>query len=316
MNDFIFLEDILKKPEFGNIVTDVHTIGKQVAVQTTKGLQIIPGYEVSDTLGHKILEERGLDSSETVAGRRIRVHVSRLGGEKCDLSIRVFPQSIRTLEECDAPEDIVNLTGVRAGLIVVGGHTGSRKTTLVGGMIDKINTDRDAVIITVEDPVEIIHSPKRGIVRHKEISKTLSWSDALRDLYRENADVLVIGETRDYEAINAALDLALSGKLVITTIHASCVEDAIRQFIGRAPAEKAEIVANNLADAITAVIVQRITLFRSFQREYMIFSKEDRQLIRDIKRVREIGPNLDNKSRQNKPGYKVFPSENETVTKK
>lgn len=311
MNDFMFLEDILK--QYGDTITDVHTIGQKVAVQTTKGLQIVNGYEIPDTLGNKILDERGLDSSLTVGGRRIRVHVSRLGKEKCDLSIRVFPDKIRTLEECEAPEDIINLTGVRAGLIVVGGHTGSRKTTLVGGLIDRINTDRDAVIITVEDPVEIIHQPKKGIVRHKEVSNNLAWGEALRDLYRENADVLVIGETRDYEAINAALDLALSGKLVITTIHASCVMDAVRQFIGRAPADKAEIVANNLADALTAVIVQRITLFRQFQREYMIFQKEDSQCIRDIKRLRDIGTNLENKSRQNQPGYRAFPADTDSV---
>ena len=314
MNDFMFLEDVLNK--YGDITTDVHTIGQAVAVQTIKGMEIVSGMMVPETLGRKILDERGLDSSTVVAGRRVRIHVSRLGGERCDLSIRVFPQKIRTLEECDnPPREIVALTAVRAGLIVVAGHTGSRKTTLVGGLIDKINTDRDAVIITVEDPVEIIHTPKKGIVRHKEISEELTWSQALRDLYRENADVIVIGETRDFEAINAALDLALSGKLVITTIHASSVEDTIRQFIGRAPAEKAEIIAHNLSDAITAVIVQRMTIFRQFQREYMVFAKENRGLIRELNRIKEITPTLENNSRQKKPGYLAFPNEQTMAAK-
>lgn len=306
-SDFMFLEDIIK--QYGEIITDVHTIGTRVAVQTTKGLKLAD-YEVSDGLGAKILKERGIDSSGEVAGRRIRIHVSRIGGGVCDLSIRVHPQHIRTMQECDAPPEVVDLTNKRAGLIVVAGHTGSRKTTLVSAMLDRINTNRDAVIITVEDPVELIHTPKRSIVRHKEVGPELGWNDALRDLYRENADVILIGETRDYDAINAALDLALSGKLVITTLHASCVEDAVRQFVGRAPADKAEIVANNMADAVSAIIVQRVTMDRIFQREYMIFSETDRQLLRDPKRFKDISSSLADRARQKKPGYAVFPAEN------
>lgn len=300
-----FISDII--PKYPDI-TDIHTIGSRVVVQTVKGLFQL-GYEAEASLAARLLKEHGVDFSATAASRRIRVHISKTVGEQCDLSIRVHPETIRSLEECDAESALLDLTKLRAGLIVVAGHTGSRKTTLVGGMIDRINTNRDALIITVEDPVELVHSPKKGIVRHKEIGPFLTWSEALRDLYRENADVIVIGETRDYDAINAALDLALSGKLVLTTIHASNVEDTIRQFVGRAPADKAAIVANNLADALAAVIVQRMTLGRQFQREYMVLRQQDRDTVRNPQRFKEIKQNLDNFSRTNTPGYKMFPEE-------
>lgn len=301
--DLVFVEDIIKKePD----ITDIHTIGTSVAIQTTSFMKLLD-YEIPDTLGTKLMKERGIDFSATIGGRRIRAHVSRVGNGNCDLSIRVHPQRIRTIEECDAEPEILDLPTKRAGLIVVAGHTGSRKTTLVSAIIDKINETRDAVIITVEDPVELIHTPKKSVIRHKEIGEGLTWNDALRDLYRENADVILIGETRDYDAINAALDLALSGKLVITTIHASSVEDTIRQFVGRAPADKIEIVANNLADCVSAVVVQRMTLNRVFQREFMVFQRADQQFVRDPKRFKDLGVELKNRARQKQYGYKSFP---------
>lgn len=304
--DLAFVEDIITK--HSESITDIHTIGKQVAIQTTTGMALVD-YEAPEALGPKLLKEHGIDFSASIAGRRVRVHVSRIGNSMCDLSIRVHPERIRTLAECAAEQDIVDLTNLRAGLIVVAGHTGSRKTTTVAAMLDRINENRDAVIITVEDPVELVHTPKKGIIRHKEVGPDLTWTEALRDLYRENADVILIGETRDYDAINAALDLALSGKLVITTIHASNVEDTVRQFVGRAPADKIDIVANNLADALTAVIVQRMTLTRVFQREYMVFKRADQQFIRDPKRFKEIESELENRAMQKKPGYKIFPKD-------
>lgn len=305
-SELLFVEDAIQKYKS---VTDIHTFGSSVAVQTPEGTFASP-YEVSPSLGMKVLSDHGLDSSLTVAGRRVRIHVALLGNDNAaDLSIRIHPEKIRSLKECDATPEMTALANVRAGLVLVAGHTGSRKTTLLGGFIDAINESRDAIIVTVEDPVELVHKGKKSFIRHKEISKDMTWSGALRDLYRENADVIVIGETRDYEAINAALDLSLSGKLVFTTIHASCVEDTIRQFVSRAPADKLEVVANNLADALTAVIVQRMTLNRQFQREYMILTTPERMLIRDPKRFKEITNTLQEKNRQKVPGFLAFPKE-------
>lgn len=304
--ELLFIEDAIKKYP---TLTDIHTFGSSVAVQTPEGTFAAP-YEVSPSLGMKVFSDHGLDSSLTVAGRRIRIHVALIGDNTAaDLSIRIHPEKIRSLKECEATPEMTALANVRAGLILVAGHTGSRKTTLLGAYVDAINTNRDAIIVTVEDPVELVHKAKKGFVRHKEVTKELTWSSALRDLYRENADVIVIGETRDYDAINAALDLSLSGKLVFTTIHASCVEDTIRQFVSRAPADKLEVVANNLADALTAVIVQRMTLDRQFQREYMILTTPERMLIRDPKKFKEITNILQEKNRQKIPGFLAFPKE-------
>lgn len=310
MNSFSFVEDILEQFKgTKDVVTDIHTMGENVVVQTTKGLQHTD-IKVPLGLGEQILDERGLDSGDMIGGHRCRIHVSRLGGNTSDLSIRIFPDHIRSLEECEADDSIVQLTKQRSGFIIVGGHTGARKTTLISALIDKINTDRDAVIITVEDPVEIIHKHKKGVVRHKEISDKLSWSAALRDLYRENADVLMIGETRDFEAVQAAVDLALSGKLVFTTIHAKSVEDAIRQILNRCPPDKIDLMANNLADSLTAVIVQRVDLARQFQREYCIFDSAERMMVRK-KELEKITPRIIDNHRTGMAGYKAFPVEKE-----
>ena len=305
--DISYLEDIINKYP---TVTDIHTSGDITAIQTnTGGLQILGTGKIPKGFAKQIFLAKGIDSSFDIAGRRCRLHVSRLGQDDMyDIDVRVQPQQMYTLEQCDVTDDIKALTKVQAGLIVVAGHTGSRKTTLLNAMIDEINSKRDGVIVTVEDPVEVVHSSKKCIVRQKEVSEKLSWLEALRDIYRENPDVVVISETRDFDAITAALDFALSGKLVLTTIHASSVEDTIRQFLSRAPADKLKTVANNLADVLIASIVHRVTLTRQFQREYMVFDTADRQYIRDYNRLPELPAALRDKARQNKPGYRVFPS--------
>ncbi len=175
------------------------------------------------------------------------------------LALRIIPTSIPNMEKLGLPPIIATLTTRSKGFILVTGPTGSGKSTTLAAIIDKINTERGAHILTVEDPVEYVHTHKRAVVSQREVGPdSPSFSRALRSALREDPDVLLIGEMRDNESIQIALTMAETGHLVFATLHTNDAPQAIDRVIDVFSTDGQEQIRTQLAASLTAVVAQRL----------------------------------------------------------
>jgi twitching motility protein PilT len=173
--------------------------------------------------------------------------------------LRVIKEHVKNNAELHLPEVINRLATLHDGLILVSGATGSGKSTTLAAMIDHINTTENKRIITVEDPVEIVHRNKLSVISQREVGEdTPSFGVALKSLMRQNPDVILIGEIRDKETATSALQAAQTGHLVLSTIHASSAEETINRFAGIYPAEERPNIKKALAFTLKGVIAQRL----------------------------------------------------------
>jgi twitching motility protein PilT len=157
------------------------------------------------------------------------------------------------------PVVLQKVAGEQRGLILVTGTTGSGKSTTLAAMIDFINTTRTANIITIEDPIEFLHRDKKSIVNQREIgSDTFSFSDALRSSLRQDPDVILVGEMRDFETISTALTAAETGHLVLSTLHTLDAAETINRIITVFPPYQQKQVRMQLASVIKGIISQRL----------------------------------------------------------
>jgi twitching motility protein PilT len=151
------------------------------------------------------------------------------------------------------------VAGEQRGLILVTGTTGSGKSTTLAAMIDYINTSRTANIVTIEDPIEFLHRDKKSIVNQREIgSDTFSFSDALRSALRQDPDVILVGEMRDFETISTALTAAETGHLVLSTLHTLDAAETVNRIITVFPPYQQKQVRMQLASVIKGIISQRL----------------------------------------------------------
>ena len=172
---------------------------------------------------------------------------------------RVVPTSIPMLSDLELPAAVAGFTRHANGLVLVTGPTGSGKTTTLASMVDLINRGSGRHVITVEDPIEFVHAPLRGLVTQREVGMHVtSFSAALRSALREAPDVLVVGEMRDFETISLALTAAEAGVLVFATLHTGSASKAIGRMLGAAPADQQEQVREVLAVLLRGVISQRL----------------------------------------------------------
>ncbi len=174
-------------------------------------------------------------SFELKNGARQRVNVFRQGG-RLACCIRLLNATIPTLEELGMPQVLLDLTKRRRGLILVTGPTGAGKTTTLAAMIEHINTTRACHIITIEDPIEYRYTQKKATIHQRELGRDVpSFAYALRSALREDPDVILIGEMRDYETISLAMTAAETGHLVFGTLHTSSAAQTIDRIITRVP---------------------------------------------------------------------------------
>lgn len=175
-------------------------------------------------------------------------------------SIRVIPNSIWSFEECGLPVDItLGLCNKPKGLVLVTGATGSGKSTSLASMIDWINTNRSCHIVTVEDPIEFVHKNKKAIVNQREVgSDTRSFAAALKHVLRQDPDVILIGELRDLETIEAALVIAETGHLVFATLHTSDCVQTINRMIDVFPAHQQDQIRTQLSFVLIGVLSQQL----------------------------------------------------------
>ncbi len=174
-------------------------------------------------------------------------------------AFRVIPNEIKTFEELHVPDVMRKLSMKEKGLILLTGPTGSGKSTTLAAMIDEINDKKHCHIITVEDPIEFVHSSKNSLVNQRELGHdTWSFTAALRSALREDPDVILVGEMRDLETVSLALTAAETGHLVLATLHTSSATKSIDRIIDMFPKEQQAQVRSMLSESLEAVCAQRL----------------------------------------------------------
>lgn len=202
--------------------------------------------------------------------------------------LRTIPTHIQSLEEVGAPEILKRLCGLRKGLILVTGPTGSGKSTTLAAMIDYINANEAKHIITIEDPIEFIHTSKKALINQREVGKsTRSFAKALKSALREDPDIILVGELRDIETIQLALTAAETGHLVLGTLHTNSAPKTVDRIIDVFPANDKEMVRAMLSVSLEAVVTQLLLKRKEGGRvathEIMLATPAMRNLIRENK---------------------------------
>jgi twitching motility protein PilT len=202
---------------------------------------------------------------------------------------RTIPSKVLTLEELNAPKIFAEIANQPRGLVLVTGPTGSGKSTTLAAMVDHINSNEYGHILTIEDPIEFVHEPKRCLINQREVGPhTLSFNNALRSALREDPDVVLVGEMRDLETIRLALTAAETGHLVFGTLHTSGAAKTIDRIVDVFPAAEKEMVRSMLSESLRAVISQTLLKTkdgngRVAAHEIMIGTPAIRNLIRENK---------------------------------
>lgn len=191
-------------------------------------------------------------------GDRFRVNVFRdLNG--VGIVARIIPANILTFEQLNLPPVCAELCTLNKGLVLVTGPTGSGKSTTLAAMVDYINAHRTDHIITVEDPVEFVHKNKKCLVNHREIGRhTNSFAAALRAALREDPDIVLVGEMRDLETVEIAIETAETGHLVFGTLHTTTAYSTVNRVIQQFPATRQDQIRQMLADSLKGVIAQTL----------------------------------------------------------
>jgi twitching motility protein PilT len=227
------------------------------------------------------------DFAHETADARYRVNVF------CDRSgiaavLRRIPGKVFSAEEMGIPRELLDLCFLPKGLILVTGPTGSGKSTTLAAMVDHVNRSRDDNIITIEDPIEFVHQPKRCTVHQREVGiHTNSFKAALRAALREDPDVVLIGEMRDLETVSIALETAETGHLVFGTLHTNTAPSTVDRIIDQFPADRQSQIRMMLSESLKAVVTQtlckKIGGGRVAAREVMLATGAVSNLIREGK---------------------------------
>jgi twitching motility protein PilT len=266
------IDDILKQMRDCE-ASDLHITSGSAPYLRVHGEMVKLNYkdlsaEVSQALIFEVLSEKqrdnflttsDLDCSYSLKGvGRFRVNVFRQR-RGVGAVFRLIPEEIQTIEELGLPASIIELMDVSEGLILVTGPTGSGKSTTLASLINKINVDRKAHIITIEDPIEFVHYNKNSLINQREISShTKSFHHALRAALREDPDVILIGEMRDLETISLALTAAETGHLVFATLHTNSATKTVDRIIDVFPEAQQAQIRTMLSESLRGVIAQSL----------------------------------------------------------
>ena len=202
--------------------------------------------------------------------------------------LRTIPSKILTLEQLNCPAIFQDISSYPRGIVLVTGPTGSGKSTTLAAMVDYKNATEHAHILTIEDPIEFVHQSQKSLINQREVHRdTHSFSNALRSALREDPDVILVGEMRDLETIQLALEAAETGHLVFGTLHTSSAAKTVDRIVDVFPAAEKEMVRSTLSESLRAVISQtllkKIGGGRVAAHEIMIGIPAIRNLIRENK---------------------------------
>ncbi len=187
---------------------------------------------------------------------RVNGFTTRLGASAV---FRTIPSEVPTMEQLDLPPVMRRFAELEKGIILVTGPTGSGKSTTLASMINHINVHHAKHILTIEDPVEFFHNSKKSLINHREVgTDTKNFARALKSALREDPDVILVGEMRDYETISLALTAAETGHLVFATLHSNSASKTIDRVIDVFPTGDKEMVRAMLASSIQGVVAQTL----------------------------------------------------------
>ncbi|BCS34568.1 twitching motility protein PilT [Luteitalea sp. TBR-22] len=243
----------------------------------------------TDAQKKRFEETQELDFSFGIRGvGRFRCNIFNQRGAVASV-YRLIPEKVRGFQELNLPPILARLSERPRGLVLVTGPTGSGKSTTLAAMIDKINTERNEHILTIEDPIEYIHQHKGCLVNQREVhSDTQSFSGALRAALREDPDVVLIGEMRDLETIESALRIAETGHLTFATLHTNSASQTINRIIDVFPAHQQSQIRTQLSLVLEGIVCQSLLRRangpgRVVSLEILVPTPAIRNLIRDDK---------------------------------
>lgn len=291
------LEDMVKMD-----ASDLHlTVGSPPVVRVD-GKLVRMAYDtltpdMTKKLAYSIMNEKQRLKFETSSELDLSFGIENMSRFRCNVfmqrgnvavALRQIPYKVKTFEELGLPKVVSEFARLPRGLVLVTGPTGSGKSTTLAAIIDKINHERQCHIITVEDPIEYLHRHQSSIVNQREVySDTQSFSAALKYALREDPDVVLVGEMRDLETIESALNISETGHLAFATLHTNSTAESINRIIDVFPTNQQEQVRTSLSFSLQAVVSQclipRIGGGRVMSLEIMVCTPAIRALIRDDK---------------------------------
>ncbi len=205
-----------------------------------------------------LIANKEIDFGFEYSGYRFRGNIYYSKG-KLAAVFRLIAANIKTIEDLMLPPIFHHLTQVNHGLVLITGPTGEGKSTTLASMINEINVNQAKNIITIEDPIEYVYPQAKSVISQRELHlDTHSWTVALRSVLREDPDVVLVGEMRDYDTIQAVLTIAETGHLVFSTLHTSTTPEAINRIIDVFPAHQQNQVRSQLSSVLQAVVSQRL----------------------------------------------------------
>ncbi len=283
--------------------SDVHiTVGSPIVARINNKLHrmtetsLMPDDTLSIVKGilkerqyQQFMEEGELDFSFSIAGvGRFRVNCYKQRGS-CGLAFRIVSNVIPSLEELGIPNVLERLSEKKRGLVLVTGPTGSGKSTTLASVIDIINNRETSHIITIEDPIEYLHSHKKSLVNQREIGHdSKSFANALRASLRQDPDVILVGEMRDLETISTALTAAETGHLVMSTLHTIGAASTIDRIVDVFPPHQQQQIKIQLASVLQGIISQQLLPMKGGKGrivacEVLVVTDAARNLIREGK---------------------------------
>ncbi len=229
---------------------------KKISIQDSQGLALAL---LTPEQYQRLLREKEIDFSYNFEGRaRFRINTFFQKGT-INIAFRLIPTEIRTIEELNLPSVLHKFTQPNQGLVLVTGPSGQGKSTTLAALIDEINHTRAEHIITIEDPIEYLFEDDRSIIDQREVYQdTLSFSRALRATFRQDPNVIMVGEMRDLETIAIALEAAETGHLIFSTLHTNNAAQTVHRIVTVFPPDQQEQIRSQLSGSLFGIISQRL----------------------------------------------------------
>lgn len=266
------LEELFKATQ-DHDASDLHVVPDYPpTLRVHNELIMVPGSQVlsktdTQTLLRSILNKEQIEELDTNkeidfgyswGEARFRINYYTAKGGLC-ATCRLIPKRIKTLEELHMPASLHHLSNASNGLVLLTGPTGEGKSTTIAAILNEINQREKKHIVTVEDPIEFIYPVGKSVISQRELhADTHSWTKALRSVLREDPDVVLVGEMRDLDTIQAAMTIAETGHLVFSTLHTNSTPEAINRIIDVFPGHQQNQIRNQLATVLRAVIYQKL----------------------------------------------------------
>jgi twitching motility protein PilT len=245
------------RPPLMRVKGELHP--SDIPVISQDGIKVMLHSMLTELQIKKLENEKELDFSFLVEGLgRFRGNIFHQMGH-LGAVFRAIPERIKTVEELSLPPVLNDLVQRKQGIILVTGPTGSGKSTTLAAMIHRINETRHDHVITIEDPIEFVHTDKRCAINQREVGcDTQSFSEALKRALRQDPDIILVGEMRDPETISIAMTAAETGHLVLSTLHTNDAKQSIDRIIDTFPPEQQHQVRMQLAMTLCATVAQRL----------------------------------------------------------